>query len=207
MYGSNIVSVSMNENDLKDGDLMLETDVVAVFNAIYDSTNKPVLAFITARCGNTSDIGDIFQDTYMELYRILDRRGAEYVTNGKALVFKIAKRKLARNYSALKRLQIFISMTAKDDDNGEIDFSGEDINLYLTDNTEDYVVNQILLDDSRRFIQQKPADIKKIFYLFYDLGLSIPEIAKELSMTESNVKNKFYRTVKEIQNLLLKEGK
>jgi len=134
------------------------------------------------------------------------------VTDGKALVFKIAKRKLARNYSMLKRLQIFVSMTitVKDGDSEneteEMEISGADMDLYLTDNTEDYVVNQILLENSRKFIQQKPADIKKIFYLFYDVGLTIPEIAKELSLTESNVKNKLYRTVKEIQNLLLKGG-
>ena len=204
MYDSNIVLV-------KDGDIMPETDIISLFNAIYDSTNKPVLSFITARCGNTSDIGDIFQDTYMELYQVLDKHGAEYVTDGKALVFKIAKRKLARNYSALKRLQIFVSMTMtvknENDESGEIDIADTDIDYYLTDSTEDYVVNQILLDDSRQFIRQKPEDVKKIFYLFYDVGLSIPEIAQRLSMKESNVKNKLYRTVKEIQNLLEKGGK
>jgi RNA polymerase sigma-70 factor (ECF subfamily) len=94
-----------------------------------------------------------------------------------------------------------------DNETEEMDLSDTDIDSYLTDNTEDYVVNQILLEDSRKFIQQKPTDIRKIFYLFYDVGLSIPEIAKELSLTESNVKNKLYRTVKEIQNLLEKGGK
>ena len=55
------------------------------------------------------------------------------------------------------------------------------------------------------YIEQKPPDVKKIFYLFYNIGLSIPEIAGELSLSESGVKNKLYRTIKELRNLLMKE--
>ena len=104
---------------------------------------------------------------------------------------------------------MFVSTTAKDDDcdNGETESSDQDINSFLTeDSTEDYVVNQILIENARKYIRQKPADVEKIFYLFYDIGLTIPEIAKNLSMSESSVKNKLYRTVKELQNLLKKEG-
>ena len=44
--------------------------------------------------------------------------------------------------------------------------------------------------------------MKKVFYLFYDVGQTIPEIARALSMSESNVKHKLYRTLKELQTLL-----
>jgi len=200
MIDSNIVAT-------KDGDFMLGSDATSRFNEIYDSTNKSVLAFIASKCGNTSDINDIFQETYMELYQILDKHGADYITNGKAYVFRIAKRKLARHYSLLKRLQMFVPMSIKKEDNDQIDLSDMDLDLYLTeDSTENYVVNQILIETARKFIQSKPAEIEKIFYLFYDVGLTIPEIAKNLSLSESSVKNKLYRTVKELQNLLEKGG-
>ncbi len=45
----------------------------------------------------------------------------------------------------------------------------------------------------------------KIFYLYFAMGLKISEIAKELKMTESNVKNKIYRTLKELKKYLGKE--
>ena len=67
---------------------------------------------------------------------------------------------------------------------------------------ENSVVNQIMLENAREYIQRKPADVRKIFYLFYDVGITIPEIARELSMSESNVKHKLYRTIKELQNIL-----
>jgi len=187
---------------MKGSDIMLESDINARFNEIYDSTNKPVLAFITTKCGNTADISDIFQDTYMELYQLMSKRGTEYITDDKALVLKIAKRKIARYYSVWKRLQMFVPMTIKNDENEEIEYlelSDADVNSFLT---EDFAVNQVMLDSIRQFIRQKPEDVKKVFYLFYEMDMSIPEIALSLFLSESSVKNKLYRTIKELKNLL-----
>ena len=178
---------------------MSNPDAASRFDEIYDSTNKAVLAFITAKCRNTADISDVLQDTYMELYKVLIKRGAEYVTNERAFVLRIAQQKLARYYSLLEKLRIFVSMNASNENEEEIELSDFEVKSFLM---EDYAVNQILLEKARKSIQSKSEDIKKVFYLFYDMGLSIPEIAKTLSMTESGVKNKLYRTLKELQNLL-----
>jgi RNA polymerase sigma-70 factor (ECF subfamily) len=158
-----------------------------------------VLAFITAKCRHTADIGDIFQDTYMELYQVLSKREADYVKNDKAFVLRIAKRKIARYYSLLERLKIFLPMTATNEDGEEFELSDLEADAFLT---EDFVVNQALLEAAQQFLQKKPEEVKKVFYLFYDVGLTIPEIAERLAMRESNVKNKLYRTIKELQTLL-----
>jgi DNA-directed RNA polymerase specialized sigma24 family protein len=44
--------------------------------------------------------------------------------------------------------------------------------------------------------------VKKVLYMFYELGMTIAEIAEELSMSESNVKHKLYRTLKEVRDSL-----
>ncbi|MCL1909862.1 MAG: sigma-70 family RNA polymerase sigma factor [Kiritimatiellaeota bacterium] len=189
----------------KGRDKMSDSDVVSKFNEIYEATNKPVLAFITARCGKTADVGDIFQETYIELYRLINKRGTDYVTDAKALAFRIAKQKISRHYSFLKRLQMFVPMTDRNrnEDNEKIDadieFSGTDADSFLT---EDFVVNQIMLENAKQFVKNKPEDVKKIFYLFYDMDRTIPEIAEALALSESNVKNKLYRTIKELKDLL-----
>jgi RNA polymerase sigma-70 factor (ECF subfamily) len=179
---------------------MSNQNTASRFDEIYDSTNKAVLALITAKCGRTADINDIFQDTYMELYNVLSKRGADYVEHEKAFVLKIARQKIAKHYSLLERLKIFISMTAVNDDGDEVDLSDFESDSFLT---EDFTVNHILLDSAQQFINTKSEDIQKIFYLMYGVGLSIPEIAQALSMRESNVKNKLYRTLKELRSLLL----
>jgi len=157
-----------------------------------------VLAFITAKCGRTADICDIFQETYTELYTLLIKRGADYVTHEKALVLRIAKRKIAKHYSMLERLRMFVSTTLVNDDN-EIDLSELEADSF---STEDFIVNTILLESVWQFVKSKPENVRKVFYLRYDVGLSIPEIAKLLSMSESNVKNNLYRTIKELRNVL-----
>ena len=178
---------------------MSNPDAASRFGEIYDSTNKAILAFITAKCGRTADINDIFQETYMELYKILNERGADYIKNEKAFVLRIAKRKVAKFYSLSERLKNFVSMSATNEDGEEVDLSEFKADAFLTD---DFTVNYAMLESVRQFICSKPEDVQKVFYLMYDVDLTIPEISKALSMSESNVKNKLYRTLKELRNLL-----
>ncbi|MCL1795096.1 MAG: sigma-70 family RNA polymerase sigma factor [Oscillospiraceae bacterium] len=178
---------------------MSNPNIASRFEEIHNSTYKAAVAFITAKCKNTADIGDILQETYMELYKVLIKRGAEYIKYEKAFVLRIAKHKIALHYSLMEKMRIFVSMDAIGGDGEEVDLSGFEVNAFTM---EDYAGDQILLEKARQFVQAKSDDIKKVFYLFYDVGLSIPEIAKSLSMGESNVKNKLYRTIKDLQNLL-----
>jgi len=134
----------------------------------------------------------------MELYKLLVNRGAEYVTHEKALVMRIAKRKLAKHYNILGRLKNFVSITAANED-GEVDITEFEADSFCT---EDFAVNGIMLENARQLIKSKPLDVRKVFYLMYDVGLTIPEIAQALSMSESNVKNKLYRTLKELRKVL-----
>ena len=89
-------------------------------------------------------------------------------------------------------------MTVINEDGDESELSDLEAEAFLT---EAFAVDKILLDEVRSFIQQKPTDVKKVFYLFFDVGLTISETAGALSMSESNVKHKLYRTLKEIRGI------
>ena len=178
---------------------MSNPNAASRFDEIYDSTHKEVLAFIIAKCGHTADIADIFQETYVDLYKILVNRGVDYVTHEKALVMRIAKRKIAKHYMLLERLKNFVSITTVNDDNEEVDLTEFEADGFTT---EDFAVDNILLESAKQFIKSKPIEVRKVFYLMYDVGLTIPEIAQMLSMSESNVKNKLYRTLKELRGIL-----
>jgi len=176
--------------------------IASRFDEIYNSTNKDVLGFITAKCGRVADINDIFQETYMELYKVLNERGAKYVEHDKAFVLRIAKHKIAKHYSLMERLRIFVSMTSVNDDEDEIDLSDFNSDNFLS---EDFTVNYVLIEIMQQFLDSKPDIVQKVFYLMYDVGLTIPEIAQALSMSESNVKNKLYRTLRELRILITEE--
>ena len=51
------------------------------FNELYDNTHRKVLAYIIAKCGNTEDIADIFQETYLEIVKVIKRKGIDYFQN------------------------------------------------------------------------------------------------------------------------------
>ena len=180
---------------------MVDPKTILRFDEIYNSTNKAVLSFITARCKNTADIHDIFQDTYIELYKLLSRRGVGYITNDKALIMRIAKRKIARYYSFMERVRMVSSLNPKNDDEEVeiLDLIVENFDM------EEFTANRLILEKAKQYIKSKPDEIKKVFYLFYSVDLTIAEIAAELSISESSVKNKLYRTLKELKNLLQRE--
>ena len=178
---------------------MPDPDVASRFDEIYDSTSKAVLGYITAKCGRTADINDIFQDVYLELYQVLKKRGADYVKDSGAFVMQITKQKLARHYSLMERLRMFVSMTVSNEDGEAVELLDFDIEEFRV---EDFAVDRTLLDSAKEFIRSKPEDIKRVFYLYYDLDMKIPEVAQMLGISESNVKNKLYRTLKELRALL-----
>lgn len=180
---------------------MVDQNITHQFNEIYSDTWKTVLSYVTSKCSNTADIHDIVQDTYVELYKIMEKRGADYIKNPHALALRIAKQKVSRHYSLISRLRMFLPLAVSAGDDSEdnanlLKFEADD---FLT---EDFVVDRIVLEEVKRILFQKPQDVKKVFYLFYEVGLTIPEIAKALSMSESNVKHKLYRTLGELRALL-----
>lgn len=181
---------------------MTDHNTTTIFNDIYDSTNKKVLSFITAKCSRTSDISDIFQDTYMEVFMVIEKRGVNYIDNPEAFVMKITKQKIYKYYTLLDKLKFFVSIHSTNE-------AGEEVNIaeLETDSfsIEDKVSNHALVEDICKHLAIKSVEIQKIFHLFYYLEYTIPEIAKMLSMSESNVKHKLYRTLNELRNLYVKK--
>ncbi|MCL2546524.1 MAG: RNA polymerase sigma factor [Oscillospiraceae bacterium] len=178
---------------------MVDKAITSRFNEIYDTTYNAVLSFVAYRCKNVADIGDVVQETYVELYNMLQKRGVDYVQNEQAIALKIAKQKLSRYYSLVEKLQRLVPLFAVNDEGDEVPLTDLEADAFLA---EDYNVNQAVLSEAQEMIAKKPDDVRKVLYLYYDKGLSIDEVAKKLSLTQSNVKNKLYRTLKELRKLL-----
>ena len=74
------------------------------FNELYASTNQKVLAYIIVKCGKTEDVADIFQETYTEVVKIIQKHGISYFKQPDALVMQIAKRKIFRHYKLKEKV-------------------------------------------------------------------------------------------------------
>ncbi len=180
----------------------VDNSITSRFNEIYDSTNKNVLSYIAAKCGNMEDISDILQETYMELYRTMLSKGADFVENDEAFVINIAKNKIYRHYTALEKSKsdLSLSVIVNEDDKSIFDEELEDRTL------EDQLCTNELVDEIERFVSKKPQDIRRIFFLRFSLDMSIAEIASLMEISESSVKNKLYRTIKEIRSFYERKG-
>lgn len=162
------------------------------FQQIYDQTYQRTAAMILAKSRQTADAADLIQEVYLELYQIIRRRGNTYIKNPEALVGKLTKQTLARYYRTLsRRMEVYAEPSDED-----ITAEAADIEaLSVEEITEDHAV----LEWMDGYLASQSEDIRKIFHLYYRFGMKIPEIARYLEKTESDVKNKLYRTLKEIR--------
>jgi len=180
---------------------VVDPEITTFFNKIYDQTYRNVFAFVTSKCGNTNDIADILQETYMEVYLVTIKKGCSYIKNEEAFVKNIAKTKIYRHYSLKEKISSFFAFTKDEQEIDLLAFAiADDIEI------EESVANKLLIDDINDFLKKKPQLTQKVFFLFYYFDHTIQQIAKELCLSESNVKNKLYRTVKEIRELYGKDG-
>lgn len=168
------------------------------FNEIYENTYQSVLHYVVCKCANLSDVNDIVQEVYIEVYKKIITK--HKIKNTKAYVIGIAKHKIYQYYGYLYKFKT-ISLFSKEKN---------DIELIdkIVDETDikQLVFNKCDLEAAWNYLKTKSSNIQKIFYLYYHAQLTIKEIAHTLSVKESYVKNCLYRTLNELKQLMEKES-
>ena len=162
------------------------------FNNIYDNTYDDILKYIIIKCHNVNDANDILQETYLELWKILNRKELSE-NNIKSYLIGVALNKIKKHYTCFSKIKT-ISLFTKNDKNIElIETVEDDLNI------ENIVIKNDDWNNIWNYIKNKKnQDIPKVFYLYYKLELSIKEISNALKVNESYVKNLIYRTLKEL---------
>lgn len=170
------------------------------FNKIYDETYNDVLKFIVIKCSNIDNVNDILQETYLEFWKILQKKNLDN-KNIKSYLFGIALNKVRKHYSFIYKLNT-ISLFQKDEFDKELIESTS-----LEFDIEDLIIKKEEWNQIWQYLKtKKNQNIPKIFYLYYKLELSIKDIAKELNKGESYIKNSIYRTLKELNSVFGKES-
>ena len=172
---------------------MASETYLSKFNNIYDKTYLDLLKYVIIKCHNINDANDIIQETYLELWNIINKKELSN-DNIKSYLIGIANNKIKKHYTLLKKIKTISIFEKNDKDIKLIDLLEDKINI------ENIVIQKDNWLTIWQFIKSKKnQDIPKVFYLYYKLELSIKEIAKELNVSESYIKNLIYRTLKELQ--------
>lgn len=173
---------------------MTSQETLQKFNEIYASTYPKILKYVICHCNNISDVEDILQNIYYEVLRKIKK------INNDAYVLGIAKN-MVKEYYRFKYKSKAISLYKKTANQDEIiDFIEDDLDI------ERELQLQCNIEEVWLFLKNKPVVISKIFYLYFYLELTINEIAIELNLSESNVKNYLYRTLKQLRHQFESEG-
>ena len=169
------------------------------FEQIYRQTYNMLIRYIVVKCNNIDDINDILQETYMELLKKIRKRKNLEVENINNFIYGIANNIIKRHFHK-KKLEKIVYLYSNDEEDTPLDI--ED----TFDLEQDFITKENV-DRVWQYINTKDLLTTKVIYLYFILGLKISDVANELNISESNAKNKIYRTLKELKvNLGKDEG-
>lgn len=164
------------------------------FNKVYDDTFDEIKKYVAVKCSDISYIQDIIQEIYLEYYRLISDKGTDYARDDRAVIFKIAKRKVFSYYSLRQKLSVLVPLYEKNGDGDE----------YCVADTQNECDGGEMLSaaESDRLwgiIKTYPAETRKILYLYFIYGMTHTQISGELGRSPSYVKNRLYRTLAKIK--------
>ena len=150
------------------------------FDIVYNESYKDISKYVVLNANNIGDVKDILQNIYLEVYKNIDK------VIDKNYVFGIAK-------NVLKKYYRFKFLRKNDTEITD--------NIKSNINLEKTVMDKFDTELVWKYLQKKNNIIAKIIYLYYYEEYTIKEIANSLNLTESNVKNYIYRTLKELRRM------
>jgi RNA polymerase sigma factor, sigma-70 family len=150
------------------------------FDKVYNESYRDISRYVVVSSNNIGDVQDILQNIYLEVYKNIGK------VKDKNYVFGIAK-------NVMKKYYRFKFM--KKSDEVLYDNISDNINL------EKSVMEKFDTELVWNYLKKKGGNVSKIMYLYYYEDFTIKQIADTLNLTESNVKNYIYRTLKELRRI------
>ena len=168
-----------------------ETNIEELLTQIYNATYEDVLRYVTSKCRNYNDIGDLLQNIYLNFYRALKSR--RDIKDPKKYLIRIARNEVYKHYGILKMAQNYIPVFSANDE--------ENFNKFQEDlKVESNYDEGLLCKEIWKYLKQKDMLTFKIFLLYFRNDLKIKDIGRTLNISESTVKNRLYRTMNKINN-------
>ena len=164
---------------------MIDQETLKQFDLLYENTYFDVSKYVVCKCSKPDDVEDILQNIYLSVFIAIISKSD--IT--KTYIMGIAKHKI-NDYYRFKYKEKIISLFSSKDDFESINEIQSDIDI------EASLLDKYDTDFVWEYLKSKKVIIFKVFYLYFNLEMSIKEISKCLNLTESNVKHYLYRTIR-----------
>ena len=174
---------------------MFEQETLDSFEQLYQETYPDVMKYVVCHCSNIEDTKDIVQNIYLHVFKNQKRIP---IGKAKKYILGISKYKV-KDYYRFRYKEKMIAFFSHTEDSFPVESIPDSINIEAS-MLERYDINQVW-----EYLKRRPVIISKVFYLYYYLELTIKEIAQELHVSESSVKNYLYRSLQELRIHLEKE--
>jgi len=151
-----------------------------------------VSRFVISKCGNILDSEDILQNVYTRFFMRIKKKGFEDIENSEAFLINVAKFECRNYFGVLKKrskTSAFAEYTDEQMAEIEAEMSRSEKSL------EDVLCNELLARQIFDDITSDDPLTGKIFYMHFVLDMKLDDIASELEMKLSSVKNRLYRTI------------
>jgi len=161
------------------------------FNRVYDDTYQEILKYVIIKTSRADQVDDIIQNIYSNFYARILKRGYADIRMPEAFIIRLTEKELARHYkrTAEKKEQ----ETTLDDDSQRREADVLPLGALME--------NREALDAVRDVVKRLPLLSFKAFTLFYYYDTPIASIAKQLAISEQNVKTRLWRA----RNVIRKE--
>ena len=162
------------------------------FNKVYGDTFKSVSRFVVSKCGSVQESEDILQNIYARFYQRIAKKGYDDIENAEAFVINIAKFECKNYFGSVKKQSVksnFSDYTEEQMTEIDAQMSREQRSL------EDVLCNELVAKQIFDDIANDDPVIGRIFYLHFVCDMKLDDVAKELGLGLSSVKNKLYRTI------------
>ncbi len=169
-----------------------ENSSEAYFNEVYDNTINSLTKYVISKCGNILDAEDLLQNIYARFYQRILKKGYADIENAEAFLISVAKFELKSYYTFHKKNNVSDSFS---------DYTEEQMVMIEKEmskdqkNLEEVLCNKLLAREIFEDIADSDEVTGKIFYLYFVCDMKLGNIAQQLNMTLSAVKNKLYRTI------------
>ncbi len=149
------------------------------FNRIYAETKQRLLRWLIPRVHGSSDVEDLMQEIYRNLYQHLKQNGT--VNEPMAYLYGIAKKELSRYYRGQARVQAheeLLSDQLMDDE----------------PQPEERLFTKERAREAWAVVEREPLLSYQAFTLYYGFDVPTAQIASELGISEEAVRKRLSRT-------------